>query len=43
MPAAMAEARVLVMNSRPPGMRVSSLRPGVVSTMWSIVQNTCSG
>ena len=28
MPAARADARVLVMNSRPPGMRVSSVRPG---------------
>ncbi|MCZ7654544.1 MAG: hypothetical protein M5R42_10085 [Rhodocyclaceae bacterium] len=43
MPAARAASRVWVMKLVPPGMRVASPRPGRVSTMWSIVQNTCSG
>ena len=43
MPAASAAERVSRMKAEPPGIRVASPRPGVVSTMWSMVQKTRDG
>jgi hypothetical protein len=39
-PAASHAARVSVMNAWPPGISVASVRPGLVSTMWSVTANT---
>ena len=41
--ASFAARRMVRINASPPGTRVLSVRPGKVSTIWSIVANTCRG